>query len=89
MAGPKLDALFNQVVDDPEVVAAVKDLALTAIGEAREMLSPHVAPQIRQQMVRTLLPTLVKSLEASRDTGTQDELRAEMKALLLEVRDGD
>lgn len=84
----QLDGLFNQVVDDPDVVAAVKSLALEAISQAREMLQPHMTPAIRQQMVRSILPTLVKSLEANRDASTDDELRAQMNDLFAAVRDG-
>lgn len=83
---PNLDGLFNQVVDDPDVVSAVKALALQAIREAQDMLSSHTAPAIRQQMVKSILPTLVKSLEANRDANTDDELRAQMTDLLTQVR---
>lgn len=86
MATKSLDGLFNQVVDDPDVVAAVKSLALETIAQARDMLAPHTAPHLRVQMVRSVLPTLVRSLEANRDANTDDELRAQMAELLVAVK---
>lgn len=88
MARNDLGSLLNEVVDDPEVTAAVKTLALDALAVASEMLSPNAAPHLRIQMVKSILPTLVRSLEKAPDGGDKDELRKRMEDLFAEVRGG-
>lgn len=81
-----LDDLFNVVVDDPDVKAAVKALALEAVQVAREQLGPHMAPQVRAAAMRSVLPALIRSLDRERDNGADDDLRKQVVGLFEEVR---
>jgi hypothetical protein len=58
--------------DDPEIRAAIKQLALTAIEEAADLIQ-NAAPNVKANLIRQLLPPLAKSLAAGK--GEDDALK--------------
>lgn len=57
-----LAALVGGFEDDPEVRAAMKQLAMTALGEAQSLLT-NAIPSVKMQLIKSLLPTLSRSLQ--------------------------
>lgn len=70
--------------NDPEVYAAMKSLALSAIQNAKEILET-TAPSVQMQVVRMLLPAVSRSL-SQRNEDDNDELKAELQSLYEDVR---
>lgn len=80
-----LAELVNAVADDPEVKAAARALALDTISRAHTLLR-RGQPAMQLQIIRSLLPTALASLKESPEDASVGELRAEMAAVLSEVR---
>lgn len=83
MAGPVV-SLPAGLENDPEVYAAMKELALSAIRAAHDNLE-NSAPFVQMQVVRMLLPSVTRSL-AHRSEDDDDELKTELAALYADVR---
>lgn len=72
------------VENDPEIQAAIKDLALISIRQTKDLLLT-AAPSVQQSIIRMLLPQLTRSL--AQGTGDDNaELKAEVADLYAEVR---
>lgn len=81
-----LTQLMNAVVDDPDVKASVKALALDALNEARFQLA-NGTPQNRANLIRALLPSLVASLKETNTGDGLEELKKNQTALFHQLRD--
>lgn len=86
MPQPDLAALVNAVVDDPEVKAMVKSLAMDALAEARDMIH-RGSPIVKQNLIRALMPALVSSLKESSTTDNSEEIRTKQNELFAAMRD--
>lgn len=85
-AGSDLSQLMNAVVDDPDVKATVKALALDALEEARYQIA-HGTPQNKGNLVRALLPALIASLKETQTGDGIEKLREEQAKMFKEMRD--
>lgn len=74
---------FAGLEDDPEIREAIKQLALTAIEEASELIQ-HAAPNVKANLIRQLLPPLAKSLASGKG---EDEALVEMRSAIGEMYD--
>lgn len=79
-------ALVHAVSDDPEVKAAAKNLVLDAINDARFLMQVG-SPEIRSRLTAALLPTALASMKGQGEDESTVELRAQMDALIVEMRE--
>lgn len=86
MAQADLAALVNAVVDDPQIKTMVKGLAMDALREAKDILE-NGTPQVKQNLIRVLMPALVASLKETNSGDGLEELRKTQNALFASVRD--
>lgn len=86
MPQPDLSQLINAVVDDTDVKAAVKALAMSALNEAQEIIDSG-APQQKSNVLRMLLPALVASLKETQSGDGLEELRKTQNELFAATRD--
>jgi hypothetical protein len=70
--------------DDPEVYAAVKELALHSVHVAMDILD-EAAPQQQLQMIRILMPRLMGTLSKGGEDDNE-ELRKRLNEMYAEVR---
>ncbi len=77
-------ALPAGIENDPEVFAAIKQLALLTIAQTRDLLLT-AAPSVQQSVIRMLLPQLTRSL-ANGNTDDNEDLKKEVSDLYAEVR---
>ncbi len=81
-----LAVLINAVVDDPDVKAMVKSLAMDALAEAQDMIR-RGSPSVKQSVIRAVMPALVASLKESQVGDGLTDLRAKQNQLFGEIRD--
>lgn len=81
-----LSQLMNAVVDDPDVKATVKALALDALNEARYQLQ-NGTPQNKANLIRALMPALISSLKETQTGDGLEALRETQSQIFSEMRD--
>lgn len=72
---------------DPEIQGRMKSLVHLAIDQA-EYIMHHGAPPLQMQLVKALMPAMVKEMARQKEGDGQEELRREMAAVMAEVRGG-
>lgn len=72
---------FAGLEDDPEIRDAIKQLALTAIEEAADLIQ-NAAPNVKANLIRQLLPPLAKSLASGKG---DDEALVEMRKAIEQM----
>lgn len=73
------------LADAPAVLKTrVLKMTLTALGVAEDLLE-NGSPQVQMQVMRTVIPTLVKSLANQKDDSELDEMRKEFAELRREI----
>lgn len=85
-ANGDLSQLMNAVVDDPDVKAAVKALAINALSEAQYQLQ-NGTPQNKANLIRALLPSLVASMKETQSGDGLEQLRETQEQMFKELRD--
>lgn len=78
-----LNDIVSTVADDPEVKAAAKRLALSAMERAAFLIE-RGSPPIQAQMIRMLLPTAIASLK-ERPVDAQDEALRETMSDVIDA----
>ena len=80
--------LVTLAAEQDEVIKqAVRKLAFEVVHEAHKMLHQG-SPATRLSVIRSLLPSLVRSLEKQEDQDQNIELQKQLAELMKEVRDG-
>jgi hypothetical protein len=74
------DLIPDDLLSDPDVYNAVKQLALGAIREAQDILNDGI-PAIKLQLIRSLLPQIARSLATKREDSEEKELQEELSNL--------
>lgn len=86
MADNILDVIPASLAQDPEVFAAVKNLVLDAIEDAREMMDT-ASPAIKMQLIKSLLPVAARALALRDADDGMDELKNAVKEMHETVAD--
>lgn len=86
MPTPDLATLINAVSDDPQIKTMVKALAMDALRECQDILH-NGTPQVKQGLIRVLMPALVASLKETPSGDGLEELRKTQNALFASIRD--
>lgn len=81
-----LSQLVNAVVDDPDVKATVKALALDALNEARYQIA-NGTPRDKAVLVRALMPALIASLKETQSGDGMETLRDAQTDIFNQLRD--
>jgi hypothetical protein len=84
MSAP-LGQLVSAVTDDPDVRAAVKQLALDVVGEAQRLMRVG-SPQIRARIIASVMPAAVAGLKQAPEDESKANLRAELEEMFRELR---
>ncbi len=85
------DPLANLLLDaarhDEVIKQAIRKLAWEVVQESHKLLTTG-SPSTKMSVIRTLLPSLVRSLEKTEDADTSTQLRDELASLMSEIRSG-
>lgn len=87
MPDPLVELITAAAAQDELVKQAVRKLAFEVVHEAHNLLSKG-SPATRMSVIRSLLPSLVRSLEKNEETEGTKELQKQLGELMAEVRSG-
>lgn len=80
-----LKVMVETVADDEDIRERVKELCFKALDEA-EYLMDHGNHTVRLQIMRSLMPGLVKSVGKKTESDELQALRETVNALMVEMR---
>ncbi len=86
MSNVNRDDILKAAVLDPDVAVRVKDFAMSVIDHAEDLLESS-PPRLKVQLVNRMLGILAKSLEVPAQDSSLNDLEAEFRAMLDEVRE--
>jgi hypothetical protein len=87
MADP-ISAMAGELIhDDPELRAAVKNLAMRAVQEA-QIIMDRGTPNLKLSVIKVLMPAVARELAKKEERDDLAILRAQMTEMFKEIRDG-
>lgn len=78
------EELLRKVANDDEVRARTKQLALCVLDEAEHLILEG-NPSVKVTMIRSLMPTLAKSLDKQDEVSEVDLMRQEVQHLMAAI----